>query len=623
MFNLSLVLSFSQRICPEIYYYYYYFIRQYTLEGAYFFYKNTIVFVDVLPGGINYLKDPENRFSLDIIDHVSLYFYPKEYRLIYKYYKQENITQIYKNQIAYAVPLNWFSPDQTTTIWAADKKTQDNLYVRIFSTGYKVTSLVSNIQDTNILVVGETIKFKGVPLKTKANNQPSLFGGNTYQIEYPDNIEGIIIFPLNLQLTSQITVEPYIGQYGYPEPNTFVLNENNLLKKASNSNIILNNNVTRAIDGKIILKDLDIDVVYESIRALIGLRTLYYRKNQAYSRYYISDLPYGFYDLTTRKIIPSDVYKTLTIVLPTTPGALNGFVQTIPDCLEYDSSFTFIYYKLLNQQVVPLSYYKTMTDGTHTWNYFTINIDLTRCRINDFLLYSPLLHSCTAFTNGTTTKFPINSLQSTAYVQPAYYNKSGYVIGNKKIMNYNFINNHFTYSSNETLDININRPKDNNVLEWINTSNLNIQAALNKISTVAQTVEISEINNCIFMDPSGIIAFYYLNFEQIITTTIRTNVTLTDKGDGYLYSPQIYISPTILTPEVLGFNMQSNDPNFANSNVIECNTQIRRQIVWYPWTFIRPDKSYFTFKKMDKNPFQIRILKNDILDFNVDLQIYV
>jgi len=624
MFELSCLFTFSSRKCPEIYYYYNYFLRQFTLEGAYFFYRNNIIFVDILPGGINFLIDEENRFSLDIIDFLTLYYYKKSSKLIYKYYKRENITQIYKSYSVYAIPLNWFSPDQTISRWAADKKDDNNGFRKVFSTGYKVTSFISNIQDPLIFVLDNVIKFKNLPLKKEPDGQPLLLSNNNYQIDFPNNIEGVLVYPLNLTSTSKLTISPYITGFYYTYPNTYVLNENGFISNENNINIILNNNITDLISATITPTNFNVDIMYETTRALIGGDTLFYDNNKAYKQYFIGDLKYGFFDIATSTVIPSQTYKTLTIAFPTTPGAINGLTLLSPNCLNYDSSFTFIFYSLIGNIPTPTTS-SSVANFTSSWNYYTININTTFLTVGNFLVFSPLSHACVSYTNGITTKSPQNIVckNNTLSLPPDVLNTSSYITGNNNILNYYFINNNFDFTCNDTVATNVNASTGNNPTLWITSSNAAIQLVLGINALKKFSSDIANFNNFIFMEPSGLIPFYYLNFEQTITTTIRTDTTLIDEGDGYLYSKEIYIPNTIFVPNKIGFNIYAEDEAFPISNVIECNTQIRRNILWYPWTFINYNKSYFTFKKMDKNPFKIRILKNQMTNFNVKLMIYI
>lgn len=624
MFELSCLFNFSNRKCPEIYYYYNYFIRQFTLEGAYFFYRNNIIFIDILPGGINFLVDEENRFSLDITDFLTIYYYKKSSTLIYKYYKKENITQIYKSYSVYAIPLNWFSPDQTVSKWAADKKDDNNGFRKVFSTGYKITSYITNIQDPLIFVLDNVIKFKNLPYKKKPDGQPLLLSNNSYQIDFPNNIEGVLVYPLNLLTSSKLTISPFTSGFYYTFPNTYVLNENGFISRANNLNIILNNNITDLNAATITPTNFNVDLMYETTRALIGGNTLFYNNNRAYNQYFIRDLNDGFFDIATSTVIPNQNYKTLTVNFPTTPGALNGLTLVSPECLNYDVAFTFIFYSLISNIPVA-STTSTISNFTDSWNYYTINIKKSDLTVNNFLLFSPLSHACVSYTNGITTKSPQNIVckNNTLLFPPDILNTSSYITGNNNILNYYFINNNFNFTSNNNLTTNVNASSGNDPFQWITNSNNAIQIILGVNSTKKFASDIANFNNFIFMDPKGLIPFYYLNFEQTISTTIRTDTVLIDGGDGYLYSKKIYIPNTFFVPNKLGFNIYAEDESFAICNVIECDTQIKRSIEWYPWTFINYNKSYFTFKKMDKNPFRIRILKNQMTNFNVKLMIYL
>lgn len=616
---------------PQLLNYYRYFLNLYEYEGAYFYYGSNIMFVDVFADGILFLASKENRFSVGITDQFTLNFYNRSFKLIYKYFKQTNVNQIFNNVVVNVIPLNWVSPEQTISLYAADKYTMLNTFVKVFSTGYKVTSFMTNIQDTEIYALGGPIQFNNLPFKNRPNGEALIKANTQATIKSPNLIEGVLIYPLNKNLkpTSLITIHPFTSGTNYSNPETFVTNTDDKFK-SSFLNVVLNNNITD-INDAYIQSSIDIDMIYYTQRALIGMNSLYnFPKNNltTFKKYFTSSLNIGYYDYDTNQIINDSAYKYLIINCNANESEKYGITAYYPECLNYDNNFSFIFFSPVENTAKPIPYLKNaVCDGTIvTWNFFVLNIKQTPSVSQYFYLSNSAPHVNLVNTNMLTCKYPMNgpniNSQIIQNLQPSYCNISNDNSANKINVFYNFIFNTFKQSNIYNTFTLTNAADPDNYTWGINSLEA-IDSLYNNFNKQIIATEISGINNCIFTTPEALLPYYYLNFETLINVTILSNTTLIDGNDGWLYSKEIFIPNQMFVPKLLGFNIISDDPNFYNYNVIQCNTQIRRNIEWYNYTFFTFEKNYFYMKKMINNPFKIRVLKNDVINFNVTLLIYV
>ena len=633
MSKCTLVLKFNKNDVYKVDSVYNYFIRLYNFEGAYFFYNDNIIIVDVLKGGINFLSDPERRFSVGILNYVVLYFYDKQYSLVHQYFKQVNTGQIFRNMVVYPIPLNWLSPEQTVSRYAADKLTMLNTYTKVLSTGYKVTSYLTNIQDTDIYVTGGVIQWEGLPKKTRPNQQPLLIKNNKYKIKSPEIIEGILIYPVPNQLLTTndiVTITPYTNGANYPLPQTFVTNANNLFTSTL-FNIQLNNNIVNINDASF-ETTFDIDIVFYTKRALLGLDNLYYFNldiTKSFRKYEISELPKGKYNILTDEIDTTSSWRILDLTSNANSFDEEGLTAFYPMCENYSSDFEFIYFSPETATSSKLKAYtqsNTCDGNIISWNRLIVNINPSANTPDEFYLYPSEPHSAIIQSNLSFREpinGPITNNEVKNAIQSSYFNISNNVSQNAYNNYYAFITNNFTQSSIRNTTTLVNRA-DPDTSVWITSALDNINTVQTKPTPInIHLTSVGAIKNCLYMTRRGLLPYYYLNFDMSVTVTIASDVTLTPNIDGYAYSPKIFIPNQIIMPKYIGFNIFSLDRNFYNFNVIQCNTFPRRNREWQNYTFYTFEKNYYCMRVMNINPFQRRILTNNIVNFEVKLLIYV